>query len=57
VCMRNQPARVTIELLNATSNAEVRVLGENRSIPLRDGRCEDDFAPYGVHLYCVGGGK
>lgn len=57
VCMRNEPARATIELLHAQSNAAVRVLGENRSVRLRDGRFEDEFAPYAVHLYSVEGGK
>ena len=57
VCMRNEPARATVELLNSKSSTEVQVLGEHRSIPLRDGRFEDDFTPYAVHLYCVEGGK
>ena len=57
VCMRNEPARATIEVLDSKSSAEVQVLGENRSIRLRDGRFEDDFGPYAVRLYCVEGGK
>jgi hypothetical protein len=53
VCMRGEPARATVELLGSRASADVQVLGENRSIPLRDGRFEDDFAPYAVHLYRV----
>ncbi len=53
VCMRGEPARATVELLGSHASADVQVLGENRSIPLRDGRFEDDFAPYAVHLYRV----
>ena len=55
VCMRNEPARATMQLPGSKSSAEVQVLGENRSIPLHDGRFEDDFAPYAVHLYRVAG--
>jgi hypothetical protein len=56
-CLRDEPARATIELLNIKSADDVQVLGENRSIPLRNNRFEDDFTPYAVHLYRVEGGK
>jgi hypothetical protein len=29
------------------------VLGESRSIPLKDGKFDDDFKPYDVHLYRI----
>jgi hypothetical protein len=32
----------------------VEVIGENRKIPLTQGRFEDDFDSYGVHLYRIG---
>ena len=53
VCMRNRPAHGTIELIGSRSNADVHVLGEDRSLQLGDGRFQDDFAPYSVHLYRV----
>ena len=31
----------------------IRAIGEDRTIPLHDGRFEDGFAPYAVHLYEV----
>jgi hypothetical protein len=30
-----------------------RGAGENRTIPLKDGRFEDEFKPYDVHLYRI----
>lgn len=53
VCMRNQPARASIELLGSASSGEVEVLGENRTIELKAGRFEDAFEPYAVHLYRI----
>ncbi len=52
-CMRNQPAQATIEWRDASPDMAAQVLGENRSIPLQNGRFQDDFGPYGVHLYRV----
>jgi hypothetical protein len=53
VCMRNRPTRVTLQWSQSFEATEVEVLGENRTLPLRDGRCEDAFQPYEVHLYRV----
>jgi hypothetical protein len=55
VGMRNQPARASFQLREAHWNAEVKVLGEDRSIPLQNGQFEDAFEPYAVHLYRVAG--
>ena len=33
--------------------SEVEVIGENRSIPVSNGKFEDSFSSYGVHLYKV----
>lgn len=51
VSLRNHPARATIELLKPETNAKVQVLGEDRSLEIRDGRFEDEFEAYVVHLY------
>ncbi len=57
VCMRNQPARATVELSGVHTDVDVRVLGEDRHVTLRDGRFADDFQPYGVHLYRMTGSR
>jgi hypothetical protein len=51
--MRNAPAHgfFTVRGIRGTPTAEV--LGEKRSIPVRDGRFEDEFQPYDVHLYRI----
>ena len=51
VAMRDQPAKATFVVKGATGTAEV--LGENRTIPLKDGKFEDAFKPYDVHLYRI----
>ena len=52
VSMRNRPATATIELLNGEEASDtVQVLGEDRSVELRDSRFEDAFEGYTVHLY------
>ena len=53
VRMEASPARGRFRATGMSGEAEVRVIGENRSIPMRDGRFEDDFGPYAVHLYQV----
>lgn len=57
VCMRNRPTRVTLHWKSASNGSVVDVLGENRSISLQNGQCEDTFEPYGVHLYRLGGAR
>jgi hypothetical protein len=51
VAMRDQPAKAVFNVKGARGTAEV--LGENRSIPLKDGTFEDEFKPYEVHLYRI----
>jgi hypothetical protein len=53
VCMRNQAATAKFEIVGATSNAVVQVIGESRSVDLDGGRFHDVFEPYQVHLYRV----
>ncbi len=57
VGMRNRSAQATIRLSGPPANADVEVLGENRSIPLHNGQFDDDFAAYAVHLYRVAARK
>jgi hypothetical protein len=49
--MRNGPARATFTVRGLPRAAKAEVLGEARTLALRDGRFEDDFRPYDVHLY------
>ncbi len=52
VGMRNAPARATFTLRDLPEEtARAEVLGENRTVTVRDGVFEDDFAAYDVHLY------
>src|SRR5262245_34150548 len=51
VAMRDQAAKATITVKGGRGTAEV--LGENRSVPVKDGKIEDEFKPYDVHLYRI----
>jgi hypothetical protein len=53
VGMRNAPARATFEVSGLRDVKTAEVLGEKRRIPVRDGRFEDDFRAYDVHLYRI----
>jgi hypothetical protein len=53
VGMRNGQAQGTFHLNDLTKNATAEVLGEGRSLPVREGRFTDDFRPYDVHLYRI----
>jgi len=53
VGMRNGPARASFAPARARSDATAEVIGEDRTIPLTDGRFEDAFKPYEVHLYRI----
>jgi hypothetical protein len=53
VGMRNAETRVAFALPRARAGARVEVIGEDRTIPVSDGRFEDTFGPYQVHLYRV----
>ncbi len=55
VRMENSPASGTFELPAISDTATVRVIGEERVIPLRNSRFDDKFAPYAVHLYQISG--
>ena len=53
VRMEDQPAKATFQLNGLSGAAAVEVLGEQRTLPANDGRFEDAFAPYEVHLYKI----
>ena len=51
VNMGNVAADVVFTIGAAPDSAEVEVLDESRTLRLKDGRLDDTFKPYGVHLY------
>lgn len=51
VGMRNAPARGTFAVRGLRKTASAEVIGEGRRIAVHDGRFEDAFKPYDVHLY------
>ncbi len=53
VAMRNAPARGAFEIKGLAPQATAEVLGEQRHITIKEGRFEDDFRPYDVHLYTI----
>lgn len=53
VGMRNAPARGTFVVRALPGLSEAEVLGEGRTIAIKDGRFEDEFRPYDVHLYKI----
>jgi hypothetical protein len=53
VGMRNAPAKGTFAIPGLSGDASAEVLGEGRNVKVVNGRFEDDFAPYDVHLYAI----
>ena len=53
VCMRDAKGKAVIRLEPLRAGMTAEVLGEGRSIKAADGRLEDDFEPYAVHLYRI----
>jgi hypothetical protein len=51
--MRETPVKGQFEVLGSQGKLEAKVLGENRTIQGREGRFEDSFEGYGVHIYEV----
>lgn len=51
VGMRGGTTTATFTVAGLTGNANAEVLGESRTIEVRDGVFKDDFAPWDVHLY------
>ena len=53
VRMEASPAKGKFQVTGMSGTATVRVIGEDRTIPMQDGRFRGHFAPYAVHLYQV----
>ena len=53
VRMENSPAKGEFQLTGMSGKGAIRAIGEDRIIPMQDGRFDDGFAPYAVHLYQV----
>ena len=53
VSMVNATARASFALPRARPGAVAEVIGENRTIPIADGKFDDSFGPYQVHLYRI----
>jgi hypothetical protein len=51
--MRNHPARGSFSVAGLPAETSAEVLGEGRSVKVVDGKFDDDFDAYGVHLYVV----
>lgn len=51
VGMRNGATRATFTGKGLPKSGTVTVLGENRRISITEGRFEDEFSPYDVHIY------
>jgi hypothetical protein len=51
VGMRNRPATATFTLGQGVKARRAVLLDGSRSFPIRDGKWEDAFGPYGVRLY------
>jgi len=48
---REKGTKTTVAVKGA--KGAVEVLGDGRTIPVQDGKVEDEFPPYGVHLYRI----
>ena len=53
VRMENSPAKGKFQVTGMSGKGTIRVIGEDRIIPMQDGRFDDSFAPYAVHLYQI----
>ncbi len=53
VNMQNRAAKATIELRRPLTDSKAEVLGEERSIEIREGRFEAEYDPYAVHLFRI----
>jgi hypothetical protein len=55
VGMRDGKTTATFQVADLPANATIHVLGEDRKLMASDGRFEDSFEPWGVHLYEIRG--
>jgi hypothetical protein len=49
--MRNAAANASFDVNGIKSGSMAEVIGENRRINVKNGRFDDQFKPYEVHLY------
>jgi hypothetical protein len=56
VGMRDGTTTATFTVAGVTGRATAEVLGENRTVEVRDGVFKDEFGAWGVHLYRIRGG-
>jgi hypothetical protein len=53
VGMRAGPTTATFTVAGQTGKAKVEVMGEDRTLDATDGRFQDKFEPWAVHLYRI----
>ena len=53
VGMRNGPAKGTFHVEDLPEASTAEVIGEDRSIDVKNGSFEDEFQAYDVHLYRI----
>jgi len=53
VAMRGEATTASIQLAGLDGAWRAQVLGEDRTIDITNGAFEDDFGPWGVHLYRI----
>jgi hypothetical protein len=53
VSMQNTPGHATFSLTDIPKNAVAQVLDEGRTVNLAEGKLDDHFKPYEVHLYRI----
>ncbi|HEY2589731.1 MAG TPA: hypothetical protein VGI81_28565 [Tepidisphaeraceae bacterium] len=53
VGMRNVPGKGSFLVPRIAPHAVAEVIGENRTIPIENGKFEDKFEPHDVHLYRI----
>lgn len=53
VGMRNGETTGSFKLRDNFNSRTVDVIGENRTIALKNGQFSDSYQPYGVHIYCI----
>src|SRR5271157_2861238 len=49
----SEPSASTFEIKGLAPRTTAEVLGEQRRITIKEGRFEDHFRPYDVHLYAI----
>jgi hypothetical protein len=57
VAMRNHAGSGSFNISGLPPSAAAEVLGESRTIEVRNGRWKDEFKPYEVHLYRIANGR